>query len=200
MNEKKALKYLVQGPGVRKTFRLSSHTPGYSLKSCPGHIICVLYIFGHIYLLCLKNFYSVLKLFRNLELFKRHCRKIETNLVNCNIFYPCFVVNPLIWPALMTGFFPNFHGQVVMVPEPHYSECEEKRVLVTAWVSQSWYNCLVQYFTIFFLFLNTYFFNCFVDSQKFLEKKNIHSVHWSKILFKSFGTIKVVAVLLTTIL
>ena len=31
LNEKqKALKYLVQGPGVRKTFRLSSHTPGYS--------------------------------------------------------------------------------------------------------------------------------------------------------------------------
>ena len=30
--KQKALKYLVQGPGVRKTFRLSSHTPGLSLN------------------------------------------------------------------------------------------------------------------------------------------------------------------------
>ena len=39
IEQKKALKYLVQGPGVRKTFRLSSHTPGYSLKSCPGQYL-----------------------------------------------------------------------------------------------------------------------------------------------------------------
>ena len=37
LSEKKALKYLVQGPDVQKNLRLSSHTPGYSLKSCPGH-------------------------------------------------------------------------------------------------------------------------------------------------------------------
>ena len=39
MNEKQqSLKYLVQGPGVQKNLSgLSSHTPGYSLKSCPGH-------------------------------------------------------------------------------------------------------------------------------------------------------------------
>ena len=30
LNEKKALKNLVQGPDVQKTFRLSSQTPGYS--------------------------------------------------------------------------------------------------------------------------------------------------------------------------
>ena len=37
LNEKKSLKKF--GPRTwctKKTFRLSSHTPGYSLKSCPG--------------------------------------------------------------------------------------------------------------------------------------------------------------------
>ena len=32
-------KSLVQGPGVQKTFRLSSCTPEYSLKSCPGQLL-----------------------------------------------------------------------------------------------------------------------------------------------------------------
>ena len=36
--KKKALKCLVLGPGVRITFRLSTHTPGYSLKSYPGQL------------------------------------------------------------------------------------------------------------------------------------------------------------------
>ena len=27
-----------------KTFRLSSHTPGYSLKSCPGHVKELFYV------------------------------------------------------------------------------------------------------------------------------------------------------------
>ena len=36
---KKALKNSVQEPDVRKkTFRLSSHTPGYSLMSFQGHV------------------------------------------------------------------------------------------------------------------------------------------------------------------
>ena len=38
IKRKKALKNLVQGPGVQKTFWLSNHTPGYSLMSCLGHI------------------------------------------------------------------------------------------------------------------------------------------------------------------